>query len=53
MPAGAIVNSRKDCHGRGIPSRKRVDPRVLGVRLPLLPLHGGMAELARQRVATA
>jgi hypothetical protein len=28
----------KDCHRRGIPSRKRVGSRALGVRLPLLPL---------------
>ncbi len=28
----------KDCHRRGIPSRKRVRLRPLGVRLPLLPL---------------
>jgi hypothetical protein len=28
----------KDCHWRGIPSRKRVGLRALGVRLPLLPL---------------
>ena len=32
-------HSRKDCHRRGIPSRKRVGLRALGVRLPLLPLH--------------
>src|SRR5262249_34989403 len=31
-------HSRKDCHRRGIPSRKRVGSRALGVRLPLLPL---------------
>ena len=43
---------RKDCHWSGTPSRKRVGPRALGVRLPLLP-PGGMAEMERQRVATA
>ena len=40
-PAGATLgrnNSGKDCHRRGIPSRKRVGLRALGVRLPLLPL---------------
>ena len=44
-PAGHIARrtrptrpaSRKDCHRRGTPSRKRVAHTGLGVRLPLLP----------------
>ena len=50
------VTKWKDCHWRGIPSRKRVGFAALGVRLPLLPLvrrHGrvrqGSALLARRR----
>jgi hypothetical protein len=46
----------KDCHGRGTPSRKRVGPRALGVRFPLLPpleawpSWKGSALLARRRL---
>src|SRR4051794_20056705 len=45
-PAGAT--SWKGCHWCGIPPRKRVGLRALGVRLPLLPLHSGVVELVRR-----
>ena len=41
----------KDCHRRGIPSRKRVRLRPSGVRLPLLPLYRS-GEVERVRRAT-
>ena len=47
MPAGVTW---KDCHRRGIPSRKRVGSLwALGVRLPLLPLiRSGVVETGRR-----
>ena len=45
---GPLTHLRKDCHRRGIPSRKRVGSRALGVRLPLLP----PASFRRGRVGT-
>jgi hypothetical protein len=44
---------RKDCHRCGTPSRKRVRLRPLRVRLPLLPLHSGVAERLGARLLIA
>ena len=43
----------KDCHRRGIPSRKRVGLAALGVRIPLLPPLEVWPSQERQRVASA
>ncbi len=45
----SLAPTWKDCHRRGIPSRKRVGLRALGVRLPLLPPRSGVVERVTRR----